>query len=97
LQVSNPESVLPRCLKINRIKALTDQSINEFVRNFRLKRAAQLIAASQPPEARALIRLALIPYPIFSKCFKELFGIRPNLYASKRTVASNFSFVFSAF
>jgi transcriptional regulator GlxA family with amidase domain len=30
---------------LRKIKAMTDQSVNEFIRNFRLKRAAQLLDA----------------------------------------------------
>jgi signal transduction histidine kinase/DNA-binding response OmpR family regulator len=68
---------------LRKIKALTDQSVNEFIRNFRLKHAAQLIAGKSATISEISYQVGFNNLSYFSKCFKELFGILPNEYADK--------------
>lgn len=63
---------------LRKIKALTDQSVNEFIRNFRLKRAAQLISAKSANISEIAYQVGFNNLSYFSKCFKELFGVLPN-------------------
>jgi AraC-like DNA-binding protein len=65
---------------LRKIKALTDQSVNEFIRNFRLQRAAQLITANAATISEVAYRVGFNNLSYFSKCFKELFGVVPNEY-----------------
>jgi signal transduction histidine kinase/DNA-binding response OmpR family regulator len=67
---------------LRKIKALTDQSVNEFIRNFRLQRAAQLITANAATISEIAYKVGFNNLSYFSKCFKELFGVAPNEYRS---------------
>ena len=69
---------------LRKIKALTDQSVNEFIRNFRLNRAAQLIEAKSATVSEIAYQVGFNNLSYFSKCFKELFGTLPNEYASRK-------------
>ena len=73
---------------LRKIKALTDQSVNEFIRNFRLNRAAQLIEGKAASVSEIAYQVGFNNLSYFSKCFKELFGVLPNEYASKKSVVS---------
>jgi signal transduction histidine kinase/DNA-binding response OmpR family regulator len=65
---------------LRKIKGLTDQSVNEFIRNFRLKRAAQLLSANAASISEIAYKVGFNNLSYFSKCFKELFGVAPNEY-----------------
>jgi AraC-like DNA-binding protein len=65
---------------LRKIKALTDQSVNEFIRNFRLHRAAQLISGKTATISEIAYKVGFNNLSYFSKCFKELFGVLPNEY-----------------
>lgn len=65
---------------LRKIKALTDQSVNEFVRNFRLRRAGQLLSANSASVSEIAYKVGFNNLSYFSKCFKELFGVVPNEY-----------------
>ena len=74
---------------LRKIKALTDQSVNEFIRNFRLKHAAQLIAGKSATISEIAYQVGFNNLSYFSKCFKELFGVLPTEYADKVTGAKS--------
>lgn len=65
---------------LRKIKALTDQSVNEFIRNFRLQRAAQLISNKSATVSEIAYQVGFNNLSYFSKCFKELFDVLPNEY-----------------
>jgi signal transduction histidine kinase/DNA-binding response OmpR family regulator len=71
---------------LRKIKALTDQSVNEFIRNFRLNRAAQLLEAKAGTVSEIAYQVGFNNLSYFSKCFKELFGALPNDYAGRKAV-----------
>ncbi len=71
---------------LRKIKALTDESVNEFIRNFRLNRAAQLLEAKSGTVSEIAYQVGFNNLSYFSKCFKELFGHLPNEYAGSRAM-----------
>jgi AraC-like DNA-binding protein len=68
---------------LRKIRALTDQSVNEFIRNFRLNRAAQLIVSRSASVSEVAYQVGFNNLSYFTRCFKELFGVLPTAYAGK--------------
>jgi DNA-binding response OmpR family regulator len=68
-----------------KLKALTNQSANDFIRSIRLKRAAQILQQPgvQISEAAYLSGFNHLSY--FSKCFKDQFGVLPSDYSKSIT------------
>ncbi|WP_143401904.1 two-component regulator propeller domain-containing protein [Fulvivirga sp. M361] len=66
-----------------KLKALTGQSANEFIRTIRLKRAAQLIEHDELTIAEVTYEVGFSDLPYFRSCFKKQFGVNPSAYAKK--------------
>lgn len=66
-----------------KLKALTGQSANEFIRTIRLKRAAQLLAQNQLTVAEITYEVGFNDLQYFRECFKKLFGVTPSEYTQK--------------
>jgi YesN/AraC family two-component response regulator len=66
-----------------KLKALTGQSANEFIRSLRLKRAAQLLNQNQLTIAEVTNRVGFTDLQYFRDCFKKLFGVIPSEYVQK--------------
>jgi signal transduction histidine kinase/CheY-like chemotaxis protein/AraC-like DNA-binding protein len=64
-----------------KLKALTGQSINEFTRAIRLKRAAQLLETGQYSVADAALQTGFSEVKYFRNYFKAQFGCLPSEYA----------------
>ena len=69
-----------------KLVALIDQSPNEFIRIFRLKRAAQLLEQKSGNVSEIAYQVGFQNLSYFAKCFKEQFGVAPNEFLSKKTV-----------
>lgn len=68
-----------------KLKALTGQSANEFIRTLRLKRAAQLMEQNQLTIAEITYEVGFNDLQYFRECFKKYFGVTPSEYAQKFT------------
>jgi len=66
-----------------KIKALTGQTINEFIRVIRLKRAAQLLEQHQLTVSEITYRVGFIDLQHFRECFKKMYGFTPSQYAQR--------------
>jgi DNA-binding response OmpR family regulator len=64
-----------------KLKALTDQSPSEFIRNLRLKRAAALLAARSGSVAEITYEVGFNNLSYFAKCFRAAYGVSPSEYA----------------
>ena len=64
-----------------RLKAITDQSTVEFIRDVRMKRAAQLLATSQLRVAEVAFEVGIENVKYFSKTFQKLYHLVPSEYA----------------
>jgi AraC-like DNA-binding protein len=53
---------------------------NEFLRNVRLKHAAQLLTTTQTPVNQVSLMVGFQSSRYFSQCFKQLFGVTPSEY-----------------
>ena len=67
-----------------KLKALTGQSANEFIRTIRLKRAAQMLEQNQLTIAEITYEVGFNDLQYFRECFKKLFGVTPSEYTQKR-------------
>ena len=63
-----------------KLKALTNEAPGELLRNFRLKRAAQLLAQKADSVTQIAYKVGFNNLSYFAKCFKELYGMAPSSY-----------------
>lgn len=67
--------------QINRkIKALTNETPGELLRNFRLKKAAQLLLQKADSVTQIAYKVGFNNLSYFAKCFKEVYGVAPSAY-----------------
>jgi signal transduction histidine kinase/ligand-binding sensor domain-containing protein/CheY-like chemotaxis protein/AraC-like DNA-binding protein len=66
-----------------KVKAQTGMSLNELVRNVKLKRAAQLIKTDKMTIAEIMDETGFTSHSYFSKCFKKQFKVTPRQYNSQ--------------
>ncbi len=64
-----------------KLKALTGQSTTEFIRTYRLKRAAQLLTQRADTVSQIAYRVGYSSLSYFTKSFKDQFGCPPSEYA----------------
>lgn len=74
-----------------KIKQITGKSPIEFIRIIRLKRAAQLLRESQLNVSEIAYQTGFNNPKVFSRYFKEEFGILPSAYQSKESTETNIS------
>lgn len=63
--------------------ALLDESPSSFIRNIRLRRAAQLLLETEFSVTEIAERVGFSTSSYMSKCFQEMYGCRPSEYAEK--------------
>jgi len=66
-----------------KIKALTGQTINDFIRAIRLKRAAQLLEQHQLTVSQITYKVGFTDLQHFRECFKKMYGLTPSQYAQR--------------
>ncbi|WP_346880910.1 two-component regulator propeller domain-containing protein [uncultured Algibacter sp.] len=68
---------LSRSQFYRKIKALTNQTANEFIRNIRLLRAKQIIETGNSNISEVCYKVGFSSPSYFTKCFKSHFGVLP--------------------
>ena len=63
-----------------KLQSLTGQSPTLFIRDLRLKRAAQLLSTSGYSVTEVADMVGFSSPKYFSRCFKELYGVLPTQY-----------------
>lgn len=66
-----------------KLTAITNQSPGEFLRNFRLQRAAQILVQKGETVTQVAYAVGFENLPYFTKCFKDLFGVVPSRYGKE--------------
>ncbi len=66
-----------------KLRALTNQTVKEFIREIRLKRAAQLLLKKQFTVSEIAYKVGFKEISYFRKCFKNQFGLSPTQYIAK--------------
>lgn len=67
-----------------KIKDLTNQTPRDFLRNYRLQRAAELLAEQKLNVSQICDTVGFSSISTFSTAFKKLYGMAPSEYASRR-------------
>jgi signal transduction histidine kinase/DNA-binding response OmpR family regulator len=74
---------LSRTQLLRKLKALTGLSPNEFIKDLRLKRAADMIRQKADTITQIGYAVGFNDQSYFTKCFKKQFGVTPTEYAHK--------------
>ena len=68
---------LSRSKLYRKIKALTGDTANEFIRKVRLEKAKQIIEQSDLTISEVCYKVGFSSPSYFTKCFKDYFGVLP--------------------
>ena len=66
-----------------KLHALTDMTVKEFIRNIRLKRAAQLLLQETMTVSEIAYAVGFKDLSHFRKCFRQLYGMNATEYKQK--------------
>lgn len=83
VQAFSKELAMSRMQLYRKLKALTNQTPNDFIRTIRLKRAAQLIKQNEMTIAEVTYSVGFNDLQYFRDCFKKQFGANPSKYLDK--------------
>ena len=79
------EMGMGRTVFFNKLKTMTGLSPVEFIREMRIKRAAQLLEDSKYNITEVTYMVGMNDSRYFSKCFKNTYGVTPSDYRRQRT------------
>ncbi len=74
------ELAVSRPLLFTKLKALSGQTPNNFIKSIRMKRASQLISTQKMNISEVAYKVGFKDVKYFSKCFKAQFGVPPSQY-----------------
>lgn len=83
-QIICSEIGMSRAQLYRKVKALTDKSVHEYIRIFRLKKAAQMLLDEGLNISEIMYSVGFNNHSYFSKCFKQFYGVLPSEYVKKR-------------
>jgi signal transduction histidine kinase/DNA-binding response OmpR family regulator len=78
------EMSISRSLLFRKLKALTGQQPNEFIRTIRLKKAAELLAGNSGNISEIAYAVGFNNISYFSRCFHKMYRMAPSEYVKRR-------------
>jgi len=66
-----------------KISSIAGVTVSEFIKEIRLKRAAQLLMQKPSSISEVAYQVGFNDPKYFSKCFKQMFGVSPAQYISQ--------------
>jgi AraC-like DNA-binding protein len=79
---------MSRSSMYRKILALTGQSAKEFIRDFRIKKAAKLLKNGEFNVSEVAFEVGFISRSYFTKCFTEYFKMLPSKYAQTKGIST---------
>lgn len=76
---------------LRKIKSVTGLSVNEFIKNIRMKKSIALLHNAEMNISEVAYSVGFSDPKYFSKCFKEQFGKSPSEYVTELQKNSSFS------
>jgi signal transduction histidine kinase/DNA-binding response OmpR family regulator/streptogramin lyase len=80
------EANMGRTIFFKKVKGITNYSPNEYLRIIRLKKATELLKATDMNVSEIAYDVGFNDPDYFSKCFKEQFGITPRQFRNKEKI-----------
>jgi signal transduction histidine kinase/ligand-binding sensor domain-containing protein/DNA-binding response OmpR family regulator len=80
------EIAISRMQLYRKLAALTDMTVKEFIRDIRLKRAAQLLAQKKMTISEVAYAVGFRDLSHFRKCFRQQFGMNASEYIEQQDV-----------
>ena len=66
-----------------KVKNITGETVNELIRNIRIKRSAQLLSSKKLSISEVMYEVGFSNHSYFSKCFKKVYKESPKQYQRK--------------
>lgn len=83
------EISISRMQLYRKLAALTDMTVKEFIRDIRLKRAAQLLIQKKMTVSEVAYAVGFRDLSHFRKCFRQQFGMNASEYIEKQQEATS--------
>jgi signal transduction histidine kinase/ligand-binding sensor domain-containing protein/DNA-binding response OmpR family regulator len=83
IETFSSEVGVSRMQLYRKLEALTNMTVKEFIRNIRIKRAAQLLEQNKITVSEVIYHVGFRDMAYFRKCFREQYGASPSEYAGK--------------
>lgn len=72
---------MSRSTLYRKMKGITERSGNDFIKQYRLEKAAKLLAEKSWPVAEIASMTGFSSLSYFSRCFRQQFGVSPKNYS----------------
>ena len=82
--VLSKEIGMSRMQLYRKFRALTDQTVHEFIKRIRLQVAAQLLLKKRVTVTEVAFDVGFKDLTYFARCFRQQFGVSPSQYITKR-------------
>ena len=82
--ILSKEIGMSRMQLYRKFRALTDQTVHEFIRGIRLQAAAQLLLKKKVTITEVAFEVGFKDLTYFARCFRQQYGVSPSQYISEK-------------